>query len=130
MAEQAEAPSGTLTLAPERGAAAWLAAGLAAFGFAVGMTAGLSKAEGTATTLLSALFSFVGGVLLTFGGFVVRGRDGGEVSVSGRRLGSALLGFSVGIVLGTNAGIYMRVAGGGGAAGASRGRTRPDRHRG
>lgn len=96
--------------AGERFGALWLAVGLAAFGLVVGVIAGLSAASGTAAALISALFSFVGGVVLAFGGFVVRGQ-GGLPTISGRRLGSALAGFSLGVLVGANSGILLREVG-------------------
>jgi hypothetical protein len=89
----------------------WFATGLFGFGFMLGSISGLSTNAGTSQTLLSALFAFVGGVLLTYAGFR-RKRKGDAEGGTDPDLGATGVGltfFSIGVVLGICAGIIGRV---------------------
>lgn len=78
--------------------AAWFAAGLFLFGLVVGLTTALSEAPGISKELLTSLFGFVGGGLLTFGGFSLKGKDG-SVTIHTRRVGEGLAAFSAGVLI-------------------------------
>jgi hypothetical protein len=87
-----------------------LGVGLFWFGLAVGVSTGLSTSEGVSQVLLSSLFSFVGGALLTYSGFRKKRSDGGPgEEIDTRRLGVGLTAFSVGLLLGLYAGIWARL---------------------
>jgi hypothetical protein len=98
--------------------AAFLGVGFLFFGFALGDVAGFSIAQGISQTLLSALFTFVGGVLLSFGGFYVAARSGADVASPGGtvrqvridavRTGVGLACFSLGVTVGINTGVLSR----------------------
>jgi hypothetical protein len=93
----------------EPGATLWIALGLGALGFTLGFTTALSVHAGISGALLTGVFSFVAGTLLTFGGFrLVRA---GRVFVSTRRVGIGVFAFSIGILLGEPAGISVRAFG-------------------
>jgi hypothetical protein len=87
----------------DRGGAIWLGAGLLAYGLMVGGIAGLSVASGTSSQLLTSVFTFVGGVLLTYGGFARR--SGG---LRRSAVGAGLLCFSLGVLGGAYGGIELR----------------------
>jgi hypothetical protein len=96
---------------PDRAGSVAMAIGLAAFGLALGAIAGLAVSP-VAQTLLTSLFTFVGGVLLTFAGFTVEDRrsDGNvRTRIDTFRTGLGLAGFSLGLIAGVVAGIYVRV---------------------
>lgn len=95
----------------ERGATLWMSLGLATLGFAAGFTTGLSVHEGISSSLLSSIFSFVGGTLLSFSGFSYVLRGSGRTVVNTRRLGLGVLGFALGVTLGQPTGITVRVLG-------------------
>jgi len=84
-----------------------LATGFFSLGLALGQVAGFSDARGISVTLLSSIFSFVGGSLLTFGGFQLPG-TGAKWGLEPVRVGTSLACFSLGILLGTPAGVYER----------------------
>jgi hypothetical protein len=98
--------------------AAFLGVGFLFFGFALGDVAGFSIAQGISQTLLSALFTFVGGVLLSFGGFYVAARSGADgaspdgavrkVRIDAVRTGVGLACFSLGVTVGINTGVVSR----------------------
>ena len=56
--------------------------GLFAFGLVLGGATGMSDAEGISTTLVSSLFTFVGGTLLGFAGFHRSLKKGGQENVA------------------------------------------------
>jgi hypothetical protein len=85
--------------------------GLGTLGFAAGFVAGLSVHEGISSTLLSSIFSFVGGTLLSFSGFAYVLRGSGKRFVSTRRMGLGVFAFALGATLGPPAGITARVVG-------------------
>ncbi len=97
-----------LVLADEKGGAAMLATGFLAFGFAAGAICGASEHEGISSTLLTSLFTFIGGAVLGFAGFRSRAAPGAELVLSGRRIGAALTAFSLGVLLGVGAGSFAR----------------------
>jgi hypothetical protein len=92
----------------EPGATLWIALGLGSLGFVAGFTTALSV-EGVSSALLTGMFSFVAGTLLTFGGF--RFMKGNRMLVSTRRAGIGVFAFAVGILLGEPAGIAARALG-------------------
>jgi len=102
------------TAAAENLSAAWyMGAGLFLFGMALGGTAGLSDVKGISQTLLSSLFTFAGGVLLSWAGFRRKSGAGGAATESAtefdlRTLGISLAGFSLGVMLGSGLGIWLR----------------------
>ncbi len=83
--------------------------GLLLFGFAVGGIASLSKTP-VAAGLLTSMFGFVGGVLLSFAGFtVVDAKAGGEKPrVNTLQIGVALVAFSLGLSGGVAVGLIVR----------------------
>ena len=83
-----------------------LALGFLTFGTVLGGITGLSSWSGISNTLLTSLFAFVGGSLLSFAGFV--SKKGGVAYVSGYRLGFCILAFSLGISSGLFIGIVIR----------------------
>jgi hypothetical protein len=105
--------------------------GLAAFGFTIGLTVALSRTAGASATMLTSLFTFVGGVLLTYGGFHRRARaslppepKAGDAAASTAkpvvaepptvdvdRVGSALFAMAIGVTCGLISGIYFREKG-------------------
>jgi hypothetical protein len=92
-----------------RASPAWLGFGFFFFGAALGEVTGFSIAQGISQTLLSALFTFVGGALLTFAGFRVSARgSAGRVVVDSVRTGVGLGCFSLGVLLGVNLGVISR----------------------
>jgi hypothetical protein len=83
--------------------------GLLLFGVVIGLVTGLSSKDGTAQSLLTSIFGFVGGSLLTFAGFR-RYRGGAEsVEMDPRKVGLGLSCFSVGILLGLFVGMLLRL---------------------
>lgn len=77
------------------------------FGSTLGVTTGLSTVSGISQTLLSSLFTFVGGVLLTYAGFQ---RHPGEKAVlDPARVGYGISALMLGILLGLYGGIYARL---------------------
>jgi hypothetical protein len=103
-----EKPAGRVVMAQERFAMLLLGIGFFSFGAIAGCVTGLSSWNGISNTLLTSLFTFVGGSLLGFGGFVL-GLRGDVAYVSGRRLGLGLLAFSIGVALGLYAGTRIRL---------------------
>jgi hypothetical protein len=95
----------------ERGGTLSMSLGLGALGFAAGFVTGLSVHEGISSTLLSSIFSFVGGTLLSFSGFAYVLRGSGKRFVSTRRMGLGVFAFALGATLGPPAGITARVVG-------------------
>lgn len=93
----------------ERGATLWIGLGLGALGFVLGFTTALSVHEGISSALLTGMFSFVAGTLLTFGGF--RFMKGNRLLVSSRRAGIGVFAFAIGVLLGEPAGIAARAFG-------------------
>ncbi|WP_342375219.1 hypothetical protein NVS55_28485 [Myxococcus stipitatus] len=84
--------------------------GLLCFGFATGGITGMSTFEGISQTLLTTVFAFGGGALLTFGGFVrMRQPGSGTALLRVSRVGAGLCCFSLGLVGGTLGGISLRV---------------------
>lgn len=92
----------------ERLGTVWMAAGLAAFGLATGTTTGLSTQEGISQTLLTSLFSFASGALLSYAGFSRLARQTTGTVVSNRKVGAGLLAFSLGVLVGVVGGAYVR----------------------
>lgn len=102
---------GVMASTADRGGAAAMALGLTAFGLALGAIAGLSVSA-IAQTLLTSVFTFVGGVLLSFAGFTVADRTSEGTTrtrIDTFRTGIGLAGFSLGLVGGVVGGIYLRV---------------------
>lgn len=93
----------------ERGATLWIGLGLGALGFVLGFTTALSVHEGISSALLTGMFSFVAGTLLTFGGF--RLMKGNRMLVSTRRAGIGVFAFAIGVLLGEPTGIAVRAFG-------------------
>ena len=86
-----------------------MCAGLMLFGIAVGGVAGLSKTP-VAAGLLTSVFGFVGGVLLSFAGFsVVDAKAGERARVNTLQMGVALAAFSLGLSGGVLGGILLRI---------------------
>jgi hypothetical protein len=84
--------------------------GLLCFGFATGGIAGLSLYSGISQTLLTSVFTFAGGALLTFGGFVrAQRKASGVMFLRVSRVGAGLCCFSLGLVGGVLGGISLRV---------------------
>src|SRR5450432_2838255 len=87
--------------------------GLGLFGVVIGMVSGLSLSSGTATSLLSGLFSFVGGVVLAYSGFrrkvvKVEGQPAVEDAPDLQRVGLGLSFVSLGVIVGIVAGMWVR----------------------
>jgi hypothetical protein len=93
-----------------------LYAGFASFGLTVGLVVGLSVQEGISGQLLTALFGFVGGSLLTYTGFRRAGKD--LTPVPGR-VGAGMLSFCLCVIIGLGSGITVREFGGRRFAGAA-----------
>jgi hypothetical protein len=85
---------------------------MSAFGAALGLTTALSNVHGISSTLITTLFSFVGGVLLTYAGFrrVVRGKAGAEAAgdYDLDQVGRSLRAFSWSLVLAIFVGLVVR----------------------
>ncbi|HMJ09915.1 MAG TPA: hypothetical protein VK524_00850 [Polyangiaceae bacterium] len=81
-----------------------LASGFLAFGLMLGLLTGFSVSAGISQLLVASLFSFVGGVLLSYAGF----RRLGSELPDPVRVGAALGCFAVGLIVGTPTGVYMR----------------------
>jgi hypothetical protein len=85
------------------------------FGTAVGFTTALSRVDGISQTLLTTLFSFVGGVLLTYAGFrrTLKARSGENPNDEYDlvQVGAALRSFSWAIVFGIATGLLVRETG-------------------
>jgi hypothetical protein len=107
--DSSERGAGALAAPVGRSGTVWLGIGFLLFGFALGEVTGFSVAQGISQTLLSALFTFVGGVLLTFTGFRVRARAASNaVDIDPLRVGVGLGCFSLGVIWGTNVGVLTR----------------------
>jgi hypothetical protein len=89
-------PESKVALAKEAGGPHLLIVGFLCFGAILGYIGGASSHTGVSSTLLTSLCTFVGGSLLTFGGFVL-GVKGDVAYLSGRRLGGGLIAFSLGV---------------------------------
>lgn len=89
-------------------AAAALAAGYFLFGLVLGSLTGFSTAQGISTTLLTSLFTFVGGALLTFTSLRVAAGSEATVHVDPLRLGVALITLSTGLAIGAPLGVMQR----------------------
>lgn len=99
------------TAPPDPREGSWsLGVGLFFFGMALGGTTGLSALAGISQTLLSALFTFVGGALLSYTGFR-RHTHAPEPNpvLDTRKVGIGLGCFSIGIMLGVGLGILVRL---------------------
>lgn len=96
----------TFVAAQTRWGALALAIGFLCFGFAIGGLTGFSSAQGVSLTLLSSLFTFVSGVVLTFTGF--RRMASSDSALDPGRVGAGLAALSLGIVLGVLLGVYGR----------------------
>jgi hypothetical protein len=89
----------------------WLGAGLLSFGFTVGWVAGVSLHGGISQALLTAVFGFVGGSVMTYAGFQVRAaKQSAETSVDKRQVGVGMIAFSSGVILGTLFGMWFRLS--------------------
>lgn len=97
-AEKKDTPAPSEALPPDvsTGDKAAFVLGIAFFGAMVGWLTGLSASAGTAQALLTSVFTFVAGGLLSFAGF--RRRIGKTFFVQVGFLGWALLAFSIPIV--------------------------------
>lgn len=108
--EAMEAPRATdavqTSVLPTRGGEVAVSIGFFAFGFAVGSLTGFSSAQGVSLALLSSLFTFVGGVVLTFTGF--RRVGSVDASLDPARVSAGLCALSLGLVLGVVLGVYGR----------------------
>jgi hypothetical protein len=83
------------------------AAAFACLGFALGELTGFSAAQGISQSLLTAVFGFVGGVLLSYAGFRRLGDDG-RSRLDPSRVAAGVAGLSLGLALGLPAGVYVR----------------------
>lgn len=86
--------------------------GLFLFGGVQGWIVGLSTNEGISNTLVTSLFPFVGGVLLTYTGFrVSTSRDSRHgVEMDPVRVGNGLTFFSLGLLIAINVAAFVRHA--------------------
>jgi len=82
--------------------------GLAAFGFACGLIGGLSVTPGASQALLTGLFGFVAGGILTFAGFRRSIPESNEPRHDLAQLGCSLVIFSLSLVPGLAGGILVR----------------------
>lgn len=91
----------------------WFGAGLLAFGIVLGLTTGMSGAEGISVTLVSSLLTFVGGSVLGFAGFhrSVK-KAGSEPQIDLHSVGIALVMFSVGVAIGLGLGVGIKLQAG------------------
>jgi hypothetical protein len=88
---------------------AWpLFLGFASFGVLIGLVAGLSPVSGISEKLMASLFSFVGGVLLTYTGFQFSDRAGKQM-ISTVRVGGSLCAFSLALCVGIGLGATERI---------------------
>jgi hypothetical protein len=80
-----------------------------AFGFAVGELAGFTVTQGASQLLLTSVFTFASGVLLSYAGFrrILRA-SGGAATLDPLRVGAALGCFSMGLAIGTPSGVAAR----------------------
>jgi hypothetical protein len=89
----------------------WLLSGLSGaffcFGFALGELAGFSVAQGISQLLLTSVFTFVGGALLSYAGFRKLAADG-RAHPEPLRVAAAVAGLSLGLCLGLPAGVFAR----------------------
>jgi hypothetical protein len=86
-----------------------LALAFLSFGLALGLLTGFSAAQGVSLTLLSGVFTFVAGGLLTFSGFSSPTRGlASKWKIDPVRLGVSLFAFSWGLILGTPLGVWER----------------------
>lgn len=90
-----------------------IALGLASFGLATGSLTGLSLANGASIQLLTSVFTFAGGALLTYSAIqrVSRKADGAEtvtVTTSAIRIGTGLAAMSLLLVVGLLFGMWIR----------------------
>lgn len=105
----------TVSVQAESEGTAHMGVGLLFFGFVLGITVGLSEMKGISQTLLSAMFTFVGGVLLSYAGFRRKQSHSAKPAaksapeLSTRKVGIGLTCFSIGILLGLSSGIYVRL---------------------
>jgi hypothetical protein len=92
-----------------RGAVGFLGIGFLCFGLALGELTGMSLTPGISQIVLTSVFTFVGGVMLSYAGFRrVVASGGSRAFIDPQRVGVALACFSVGLALGAPAGVYAR----------------------
>jgi hypothetical protein len=92
-----------------RGAVGFLGVGFLCFGLALGELTGMSLTPGISQVVLTSVFTFVGGVMLSYAGFRrVVASGGSRAFIDPQRVGVALACFSVGLALGAPAGVYAR----------------------
>jgi uncharacterized membrane protein YidH (DUF202 family) len=89
------------------GTLAVFAVAFASLGFALGELTGFSTAQGISQALLTAVFAFVGGVVLSYAGFR-RLSDDGRMRLDAARVCSAVIGLAVGLAVGLPFGVYAR----------------------
>jgi peptidoglycan/LPS O-acetylase OafA/YrhL len=93
----------------------WMGIGMILFGFVLGLTTGLSSASGISTTLLTSLFTFVGGVLLTYSGFRRKKKEKEEetprfdLAIIGKAVTCMVAGILLGLLLGISARVVWEV---------------------
>lgn len=88
----------------------WMGVGLLLLGATVGLITGLSFAPGISQSLLTSVFTFAGGALLTYGGFVrVQSTSGTGLLLRTSRVGISLCCFSLGTIGGVEWGIQERL---------------------
>lgn len=103
------ATSGTSMVVPRGQPRLVVGLGLAFFclGFALGELTGFSTAQGISQALLTAVFSFVGGVLLSYAGFR-RVAEDGRLRLDPQRVSTGVVGLSLGLCIGLPSGVYTR----------------------
>jgi len=105
----ADTPAESAPATPSGSQPAWpLFLGFASFGLSIGLVAGLSPVSGISEKLMASLFSFVGGILLTYTGFQLSDKAGKPV-ISTTRVGGSLCSFSLALCLGIGLGATERI---------------------
>ena len=83
--------------------------GLLLFGVLVGLTTGLSVTSGASTSLMTGLFSFVGGVVISYTGFAkTQGDPNAPAKPDLKQVGGALSALSFGVIVGIFGGMWFR----------------------
>jgi hypothetical protein len=93
--------------------------GLGCFGLVMGVVAGLSQASGISTSLMTGLFAFAGGALVTYTGLAkpsardapptaAQTNDVPDPKLPLRQIGACLTGLSAGVMAGLLVGLWLR----------------------
>ena len=87
--------------------------GLGLFGLTAGMVCALTLTEGASTSLMTSMFTFVSGAVLSYSAFKLpipkrREAAGAEPRISTLRIGLGLSTFSIGVITGVIAGMWIR----------------------